>query len=179
MEFALLALMVLLLLILQNWLHNLTTPDDNREPYLRDEFGNVWALYVAGPVDNLPNHETYIHDGTPHQNPAVNTYTGIRWILLLPFPEEREERWYPLTQNGTTINLKAIQKRINQAKLHHRQEVTIVTMSRWPERQVIRRENGQQLQRGVPSGKLQKRGEMEISMFGPKSFFRWVVEVTK
>ena len=99
MELALLLLLILLLFAFLNWLHNLTTPDDNREPYLRDEFGNVWALYVAGPVGDVPNHEAFIHDGTPHQNPAVNTYTrcslvsdystlgGTRGALVSDYPQ--------------------------------------------------------------------------------------------
>jgi hypothetical protein len=157
MELVLLVLLVLLLVIFLNWLNNLTTPGDNREPYLRDESGKVWALYVAGPVGDVPNHEAYIHDGTPHQNPAVNTYIGVHWFLIIPFSEEREERWYPITNNGVMFNLEAIQQRISQARLRCGQAIELVTMSRWAERQAIHRENGEQLQRGVPSGKLRKR----------------------
>jgi len=158
MELIVLMLVVLGLMILLNWLSNIATPDDNREPYARDGQGRVWALYVAGPVGEVPNHENFIHDGTPHQNPAVNSYTAFRWFLIFPFPEEREERWYPVTNNGIPVNLDAIQQRIQQTRLGRRQTVELTTMPQWAEKQAIRREHGEQLQRGVPAGKLHKRG---------------------
>lgn len=72
---------LVLLLLFLHWLNNAVQPDDSREPYVRDDDGNVWALRVAGPVDDVPNHESFIHDGTPHQNPAVREWLmwGNRW----------------------------------------------------------------------------------------------------
>ncbi|MCB0129067.1 MAG: hypothetical protein KDE58_42670, partial [Caldilineaceae bacterium] len=111
MELVLLFICAGLFLILANWLNSLGTPDDSREPYLRDAAGGVLALYVAGPVGDVPAHERFIHDGTAHQNPAVREYTGLRWFLLFPFLEERQERFYPLTDNGNPIDLDALQQR--------------------------------------------------------------------
>ena len=50
MELVLLVLLVLGLVVLLNWVSDIGTPEDNREPYWRDASGRVWALYVAGPV---------------------------------------------------------------------------------------------------------------------------------
>lgn len=162
MELILLLGLAVISLIIANWLNNINTPEDNREPYVRDESGKIWALYVSGPTGNVPNHERFIHapsgHPTPHQNPAVNSYTAIRWFLMLPFPEEREERWYPLTNSGFPINLETIQQQISQTPLKRRQVVELTPMPRWAERQAIRRENSEQLGRGVPAGKLRKRG---------------------
>ena len=157
MELVLLCVLVVLFLIIANWLDNLGTPDDNREPYVRDEQGRIWALYVSGPVNDVPDHERFIHDGTPHQNPAVHSYMAIRWFFILPFPEEREERWYPITDNGIPVNLDTIQQRISQARLGRGQEVELITMPQWAEKQTIRREHGEQLGRGVPANKLRKK----------------------
>lgn len=158
MELILFVLLVLGLMVLLNALSTIGTPNDNRESYARDGQGRVWALYVAGPVGDVPNHERFIHDGTPHQNPAVNSYTALSWFLIFPFPEECEERWYPITNNGTPVNPDAIRQRIHQVQLRRRQTVELTTMPRWAEKQAIRREHGEQLQRGVPAGKLHKRG---------------------
>ena len=157
MELVLLVLLALGLVVLLNWVSDIGTPEDNREPYWRDASGRVWALYVAGPVRHVPNHERFIHapvggthpkgsreqGATPHQNPAVHTYTAIRWLLMLPLPEEREERWYPLTNSGIPLNLAAIEQRIRNAQLSRRQVVELTTMPRWAEKQAIRREHGQ------------------------------------
>ncbi|MEZ4865318.1 MAG: hypothetical protein R3C14_28675 [Caldilineaceae bacterium] len=155
MEILLLLFLVLVAVGL-GWLNHASSPDDNREPYLRDDAGQVWALYVAGPVGDVPSHERFIHDGTPHQNPAVRDYVGTRWVLIFPFPEERQERYYPITVNGPAIDLGAIQRRIDGARLRRGQVVELVTMPRWAERMAIRREDGEQLGRGVPSGKLER-----------------------
>lgn len=158
MELLFLILLLGGLLLLLQWLSNLGVPDDNREPYLREPSGAVLALYVAGPVGDVPTHERFIHDGTAHQNPAVRSYTGTRWILLFPFPEEREERYYPLTNNGNSVDLNALRQRIAQVPLRRAQKVELVTMPRWAEREAIRREHGEQLSRGVPGNKVRKRG---------------------
>ncbi len=157
MELILLALALLALFLVAHWIGNVGTPNDTREPYLRDASGNALALYVAGPVDDVPQHESFIHDGTAHQNPAVNNYTAWRWFLIFPFSEERQERWYPITDNGIAIDLAAIQKRIDNARLRRGQAVELVTMPRWAEKEAVRREHGEQLGRGVPAGKLRKR----------------------
>ena len=158
MELIILAFFVLGLLMVAHGIGNATTPNDTREPYLRDNAGNPLALYVAGPAGDVPQHESFIHDGTAHQNPAVNDYTAIRWFLLFPWPEERQERWYPITNNGLPVDLARIKERIDNARLRRGQVVELVTMPRWAEKQAIRREHGEQLARGVPAGKLRKKG---------------------
>ncbi len=158
MELVLLLLFVLAMLMLANWIGNAGTPEDSREPYVRDAAGRPLALYVAGPAGAVPQHESFIHDGTAHQNPAVNDYTAIRWFLIFPWPEDRQERWYPITNNGIPVDLARIEERIANARLRRGQVVELVTMPRWAEKQAIRREHGEQLGRGVPAGKLKKRG---------------------
>lgn len=152
-----LLLLLFTFIILMAWFSQASTPEDNREPYVRDATGAVMALYVAGPVADVPNHESYIHDGTAHQNPAVREYTGVYWFIL-PWPEDRQERYYPLTDNGPGVDLVAIQKRIDRARLRRGQVVELVAMPRWAEKMAIRREHGEQLGRGVPSNKLHRRG---------------------
>ena len=156
MEIILLVLIVAILVMLANMMT--AAPDDNREPYVRDEGGGALALRVAGPVDDVPQHESFIHDGTAHQNPAVRDYRSIRWFLLFPFSEACQERYYPITDNGQVIDLTAIARRVDRARLRRGQVVELVPMPAWAEREAIRREHGAQLDRGVPSGKLRKRG---------------------
>ncbi len=121
-------------------------PTDNREPYLRDNAGHVWAL-VVGPDTT---HEDYIHDGTPHQNPAVRS--EWRWFLL--FPYEVEVSYYPITINGRMLpDLDAIQTRVDEARKRGK-DVQLCTLDAGLEREVIRRENGEQLGRDVSAGNL-------------------------
>ncbi len=148
--------LVILLVLVMVAMDNATSTPDNREPYVRDERGNVWALRVAGPAGDVPNHESFIHDGTPHQNPAVREWTGTVWFLIFPFAEERQERYYPITDNGNGIDWRGIERRVNGARLRRHQEVELVVMPRWAEKAAIRRENGEQLGRGVT--RLEKRG---------------------
>jgi len=127
-----------------------TRPVDSREPYLRDAKGRVWALKVG----EGESHENYIHDGTPHQNPAVRYET--RWRLLF-FPYEIQVSYYPITINGRLLpDLDAIQARVDEGQRRGR-DVELVTLDKNLERDVIRRENGTQLGRDVPSGQLAYR----------------------
>jgi hypothetical protein len=149
--------LLVLMIIVWAWIDSATSTPDNREPYVRDDDGKVWALRVAGPVGDVPNHEAFIHDGTPHQNPAVREYSGwCRILFLFPFPDPREERYYPITDNGNGVNLRAIAQRVNSARLRRRQEVELTTMPRWAEKAAINRENAEQRGRGVT--RLEKRG---------------------
>lgn len=127
-----------------------TKQADNREPYARDAKGQVWALKVG---DGEP-HERYIHDGTPHQNPAVREETRVRlWI----FPYTVEVSYYPITVSSRGLpDIEAIQARVDEGKRRGR-DVALVALSAKLEKEVIRRENGTQLDRDVPSGKLQYR----------------------
>ena len=124
-----------------------TKQTDNREPYLRDSKGQVWALKVGDGT----SHEEFIHDGTPHQNPAVREETRVRlWI----FPYSVQVSYYPITVNGRILpDLEAIQARVDEGKRKGR-DVELVTLSAALEKEVIKRENGAQLDRDVPSGKL-------------------------
>jgi hypothetical protein len=119
---------------------------DSREPYLRDKHGHVWALKVA---EGTP-HEDYIHDGTPHQNPAVREET--RWWFI--FPYSIEVSYYPITINGRVLpDLEAIQERVDSARGRGK-DVDLVTLDASLEKEVIKRENGAQLQREVPASGL-------------------------
>ena len=121
-------------------------PTDNREPYARDRRGHVWALKVA---EGTP-HEDYIHDGTPHQNPAVREET--RWWFI--FAYQVSVSYYPITINGPVMpDLDAIQERVDAARRKGK-DVELVTLDATLEREVIKRENGAQLDREVPTGKL-------------------------
>ncbi len=121
-------------------------PADSREPYLRDRNGHVWALCI-GPGTT---HEDYIHDGTPHQNPAVRE-EGRWWFI---FHYTVEVSYYPITINGRMLpDLEGIQARVDAARAQSK-DVDLVTLDAALEREVIRRENGAQLGRHVPAGKL-------------------------
>ncbi len=121
-------------------------PTDNREPYLRDRHGHVWALCV-GPG---ATHEDYIHDGTPHQNPAVRE-EGRWWFI---FHYTVEVSYYPITINGRMLpDLESLQARVDAARRKGR-DVQLITLDASLEKEVIRRENGEQLGREVPAGKL-------------------------
>ncbi len=120
---------------------------DSREPYMRDGKGHVWAIKVGEGT----SHEEFIHDGTPHQNPAMRYET--RWRLLI-FPYDVEVSYYPITINGRILpDLDAIQARVDEGQRKGR-DVELVTLDAKLEREVIRRENGTQLDRDVPSGQL-------------------------
>jgi hypothetical protein len=127
---------------------------DNREPYVRAG-RDVLALRVVGEVGDVPDHTRYIHDGTPHQNPAVRTVYGLKWFVFLII---KEERYYPITDNGGTIDYIRIRERINAYKLYNHQEAELTTMPPWALKQAIQRENATQLGRGVPVGRLIKKG---------------------
>ena len=45
---------------------------DDRQPYIRNSNGLAYALMVRGPVGRVPNHEQFIHDGTPHDKLKFN-----------------------------------------------------------------------------------------------------------
>ena len=84
-------------------------PTDSREPYARDARGRVWALKVGEGV----SHEEYIHDGTPHQNPAVRTET--RWWFI--FSYSVDVSYYPITINGRLLpDLEGIQERVDEGR---------------------------------------------------------------
>jgi hypothetical protein len=120
---------------------------DTREPYLRDRSGRVFALKVGPGV----SHEDYIHDGTPHQNPAV--LEEGRWFLFL-FYYTVEVSYYPITINGRMLpDLEGIQARVDAGR-RRGQDVDLVTLDTSIERQVIQRENGAQLERNVATGAL-------------------------
>ncbi len=121
-------------------------PVDSREPYLRDRQGHVWALLVGPGV----NHEQFIHDGTPHQNPAVREET--RWFFI--FPYSVEVSYYPITINGRVLpDLEGIQARVDEGRRRGK-DVQLVTLDARLEREVIKRENGTQLGRDVDTGDL-------------------------
>lgn len=166
MELLLLLVAALCLMAFLNWLNK--GPEDNREPYIRNANGQALALYVAGPANDLPQHESFIHDGSAHQNPAVYNYIKTRWFLIFPYGVEWEERYYPFTNNGLGIDFVTIQKRIDNTRLRGGQEVEVRGMPNGAERQAIRRENGEQLQRGVNAGDLQYnlRGGERRGFFG-------------
>ena len=106
---------------------------------------------MAIKVGDGTSHTEFIHDGTPHQNPAVKQET--RWRLWI-FPYEVEVSYYPLTIAGRLLpDLEAIQARVDEGKRKGR-DVELVTLDARLEREVIKRENGAQLDRDVPSGKL-------------------------
>lgn len=122
-------------------------PSDTREPYLRDRSGNVFALKVGPGV----NHEQFIHDGTPHQNPAVRDEG--RWFCFL-FYYTVEVSYYPITINGRILpDIEGIQARVDEGRRRGK-DVELVTLSPELERQVILRENGEQLGRDVDAGRL-------------------------
>ncbi len=127
-----------------------STQTDNREPYMRDGRGLVWALKVGDGT----SHEEFIHEGTPHQNPAVREETRVRlWI----FPYSVQVSYYPITINGRMLpDLEAIRARVDEGQRRGR-DVELVTLDAKLEREVIKRENGTQLDRDVPSGKLAYR----------------------
>jgi hypothetical protein len=122
-------------------------PTDNREPYLRDNRGHIWALKVA---EGTP-HEDFIHDGTAHQNPAVRE-EGRWWFI---FHYTVEVSYYPLTiPPGRMLpDLAALQAQVSTAQQRGRDKRHI-TLDASLEREVIRRENGEQLGREVPAGQL-------------------------
>jgi hypothetical protein len=121
-------------------------PEDNREPYLRDKAGHVYAIQI-GPG---AAHEDYIHDGTPHQNPAVRE-EGRWWFV---FHYTVEVSYYPITINGRILpDLDAIEARVNAARAKG-VDVALVTLDAGLEREVIKRENGEQLGRDVAPGQL-------------------------
>ncbi len=122
-------------------------PVDNREPYFRDRNGHVWALCI-GPGTT---HEDYIHSGVPHQNPAVRE-EGRWWFI---FHYTVEVSYYPLTAPAGRIlpDLESLQARVDAARRKGK-DVQLLTLDAGLEREVIRRENGAQLDREVPSGKL-------------------------
>ena len=123
---------------------------DNREPYMRDSKGQVWAIKVGDGT----SHTEFIHDGTSHQNPAVKQET--RWRLWI-FPYEVEVSYYPLTIAGRMLpDLDALQASVDEGKRKGR-DVALVTLSAALEKEVIKRENGTQLDRDVPSGALAYR----------------------
>lgn len=159
MEILLIFGAVWLLFKLFSAVDNIGTPGDNREPYARNDAGQVMALMVRGEPGNVPSHEDYIHDGTAHQNPAVVDSTRLRWFLCFPYATEQQTRYYPLTisEQGAP-NLDSIGQRVSDAK-RRGVDVDLVTLDRGLERQVIHRETGEQRGRGVPDSKLRKRGE--------------------
>lgn len=184
---------------------------DNREPYLRDRNGNALALLCVGPNGDVPNHEGIVHDGTPHQNPAITTQTeystkammigalfgtviggllaslpgagmglvcGIMAGLMLGL-ENYEYRYYPLTvsDDGRIPNVDAITRAIARRRMGPGQRMEITAMPAWAERQAVRRENGQQLTRGVGWGAMpyDRNGRPKKSL-GQKlwSFIQWL-----
>lgn len=136
-----LIIVLVLILLLTLCSGNGAKPVDNREPYLRDSSGQVWALLVGPGV----NHEQYIHDGTPHQNPAVRE--EWRWVFIFPYTVEVS--YYPITINGQVLpDIQAIQARVDDGRRRGK-DVQLVTLDASLEREVIRRENGEQLGREV------------------------------
>jgi hypothetical protein len=147
MEIIIVVLVVVIVFSLIVKLDHGTRPADNREPYMRDAGGQVWALKVGDGT----SHEEFIHDGTPHQNPAVREET--RWRLWI-FPYSLEVSYYPITVSGRNqVNLEAIQARVDDGRRRGR-DVELVTLDARLEREVIKRENGTQLDRDVPGAKL-------------------------
>ena len=119
---------------------------DNREPYARDSRGQIWALKVGAGTP----HEDYIHDGTPHQNPAMTTET--RWWFIFSYTVDVS--YYPITINGRMLpDLEGIQARVDDGRRNGR-DVDLVTLTPALEREVIKRENGAQLGRDVSAANL-------------------------
>ncbi len=141
-----LIIVLLLILALSIAAGQRAKPVDSREPYLRDRSGHVWALLVGPGV----NHEDYIHSDVPHQNPAVREET--RWFFI--FPYSVEVSYYPITINGRILpDLEGIQARVDEGR-RRGLDVELVTLDATLEREVIRRENGEQLGRDVDAGDL-------------------------
>jgi hypothetical protein len=68
-----------------------------------------------------------------------------------------EVSYYPLTINGRVLpDLEGIQERVDAARRQGK-DVDLVTLDAGLEREVIKRENGAQLDREVPAGKLAYR----------------------
>lgn len=143
---------------------NLLFPADTREPYLRTGSGAGQALRVTGRrsltgLYNLPAHENYIHDGTGHQNEAVDHWSRLEWVFgFIPVWRKYRDHYYPLTDNGRPINLDALQYDIEHIPLEPGQAVEIVEMPARIERRAIQRESKEQKARGVPFWRLWRRG---------------------
>lgn len=122
-------------------------PDDDREEYVRDADGRILALRVG----EGSSHEDYIHDGTPHQNPAMRTEMR-GWFI---FARSVEVSYYPFTDNGHGApDLDKIRRRVDEGQ-RRGEDVDLVALDDELEREVVRRENGQQMVRDVPPSKLQ------------------------
>ncbi len=141
--------------------------EDEREEYARDVDGNVLAFVVSGEErDDLPGtfataeHEDFIHDGTPHQNPVVIERTELHWFLFIPYTVRVQDRYYPITRGrdgATRADLEGIQQRVDskRRKLRRRsQRAYIAPLDERKERLAYRRENATQRARGVPQRRL-------------------------
>lgn len=136
-----------------------TTPKDNREPYLRNSMGLSYALMVRGPVDNVPNHEDFIHDGTPHQNPVVKRDIITKHFLFIPYSLERETRWYPLTiSQSSGVNFERLSAAVHNARAKGK-DVAIVMMDNEIERLANIRENQTQEGKGHEELMFNRRGK--------------------
>lgn len=125
---------------------------DNREPMMRDKDGNAIMLKVTGDIDEIggidyadtPNHEDYVHDGTPHRNPVVRERGGFLGLF------RRQERYYPLTTSpdGREADLEAIRRQAEATAMRKGQKIEIVSVNRRIERQAERVEDQTQRDRG-------------------------------
>jgi hypothetical protein len=128
---------------------------DNRERLILGPNGRPLAFKRTS---NDPPHEQFLHDGTPHRNPSVQTKTVTRWAFgLIPYRDEIEVSYYPLTE-GTAgnVDLTALQERVRRAKARG-YDVDLVEMDERTDRDQEMRENGEQLQRGVDGSRLTHR----------------------
>lgn len=112
---------------------------DSREPYIRNKDGQIVALRIHGFVGNLPNHEQYIHNGIAHQNPAVEDgIGGFMWMSAT------QTRYYPFTNNGVPVDFAELERDLAVARKKGA-DVWLVGLNSAQEREVVARENGQQL----------------------------------
>jgi hypothetical protein len=154
MELGLAVLVLVCLIVVSIWVPKYIEDtwfraEDDREPYLRNSKGKIWALVVEDDVD----HEAFIHDGTPHQNPAVREES--RGFF---FPKTIEIRYYPLTVPKIGgVDFESIRQKVNRAA-ERGVPVALVTLDDPNlERDVIRRETSQQMDRDVPRSKMKER----------------------
>ena len=151
------AFLIVLILMALFVAYNFNIAKDTREPYLR-KGKNIFALRVLGEVGDVPDHTRFIHNGTPHQNPAVREIFGVQWFSLFPFPILKQESFYPLTQNGKYVDFNGIRQNIRKSKLRKNQIVELTVMPKWAVKKAIATENATQLAKGVSRRKLKKRG---------------------
>lgn len=124
---------------------------DNREPYIRNEYGQVLTLRVEGDLGSGEVHKRYIHRNIPHQNPTIDQdRVWVKGWLFGGHWEYREVRHYPITDNGVDqVDVLQLAREIEAKSERRGEKVSLVWATSDIEQRLNVVENDQQFRRGV------------------------------